>query len=306
MGELDGRVAIVTGAGHGIGRGIASELAREGASVIVNDLGGDYLGHGADTRPAAAVAEEIVAAGGTALADHGDVADAETGTRMVEQAVREFGGLHVLVNTAGILRDKMIFSMAEDDWDAVIRVHLRGHFVTTSAACRYWRQASKEAGGPIVGRVVNFASESGIYGNLGQTNYAAAKAGIISFSTAVAREMGKYGVTSNTIAPRARTRMVEATIGGILPETKEDAFDRWAPANVAPAVTYLASDAGGAYTGQLLVVGGGVVQVIEPFTVAREIKFVGAPPSPEEVGELLADVRGPSAGPPGFPIPIEL
>ena len=304
MGELDGRVAIVTGAGHGIGRGIALELAREGAAVIVNDLGGDYLGHGADTRPASAVAEEIVAAGGTAIADHGDVADAATGARMVARAVDELGGLHIVVNTAGILRDKMIFSMAEDDWDAVIRVHLRGHFATTSAACRHWRAASKAAGGPIVGRVINFSSESGIYGNLGQTNYAAAKAGIISFSTAVAREMGKYGVTSNTIAPRARTRMVVATVGGILPDIG-DGFDPWAPENVAPAVTFLASDAGGAYTAQLLVVGGGAVQLLEPFSVAKAIRYSDAPPTSEEVGALIADVRGASAQPQAFPVPIE-
>ena len=177
MGELDGRVAIVTGAGHGIGRGIALELGREGATVIVNDLGGDYLGHGADARPASTVVDEITAGGGTAIADHGDVADAGTGVRMVERAVDEFGGLNIVVNTAGILRDKMIFSMAEDDWDAVIRVHLRGHFATTSAACRHWRAASKQAGGPIVGRVINFSSESGIYGNLGQTNYARREGG---------------------------------------------------------------------------------------------------------------------------------
>ena len=303
MGELDGRVAIVTGAGHGIGRGIALHLARQGAAVIVNDLGGDYLGHGADTRPASAVAEEIAAAGGTAIADHGDVAEAATGARMVERAASEFGELNVVVNTAGILRDKMIFSMGEDDWDAVIRVHLRGHFATTSAACRHWRAASKQAGGPIVGRVINFSSESGIYGNLGQTNYAAAKAGIISFSTAVAREMGKYGVTSNTIAPRARTRMVEATVGGILPDTGEG-FDPWAPENVAPAVAFLASHAGGAYTAQLLVVGGGVVQLIEPFSVAKAIRYSDSPPTAEEVGALIADVRGNTARPVQFPIGI--
>jgi 3-oxoacyl-[acyl-carrier protein] reductase len=301
MGQLDGRVAIVTGAGHGIGKGIALELAREGATVIANDLGGDYLGRGADAGPASATADEIRAAGGTGVADHGDVADAATGARIVELAVREFGGLNIVVNTAGILRDKMIFSMTEDDWDAVIRVHLRGHFSTTSAACRHWRAASKEAGGPIVGRVINFSSESGLYGNLGQTNYAAAKAGVISFSTAIAREMGKYGVTSNTIAPRARTRMVEATIGSVLPERGRE-FDPWNPANVAPAVTFLASDAGGAYSAQLLVVGGGVAQVIDPFTVARQITFANAAPSAEEIAALLADVRGASAQPVAFPL----
>jgi 3-oxoacyl-[acyl-carrier protein] reductase len=225
---------------------------------------------------------------------------------MVRTAVDELGGLQIVVNTAGILRDKMIFSMREDDWDAVIRVHLRGHFATTSAACRHWRAASKEAGGPIVGRVINFSSESGIYGNLGQTNYAAAKAGIISFSTAIAREMGKYGVTSNAIAPRARTRMVEATIGGILPDVGEGGFDPWAPEHVAPAVTFLASDAGGAYTAQLLVVGGGVVQLIDPFSVARAIRYSDAPPTAEEVGALIADARGASAHPAAFPMSIEV
>jgi 3-oxoacyl-[acyl-carrier protein] reductase len=305
MGELDGRTAIVTGAGHGIGKEIALALAREGAAVIVNDLGGDYLGRGADEGPASAVADEIVAAGGTAVADHGDVADTATGERMVQRAVSELGGIHIVVNTAGIIRDKMIFSMQESDWDAVIRVHLRGHFSTTSAACRHWRRASKAAGGPVTGRVINFSSESGIYGNLGQSNYAAAKAGIISFSTAVAREMGKYGVTSNTIAPRARTRMVEATVANILPAVGEEEFDPWAPANIAPAAVFLASDAGAAYTSQVLVVGGGTVQLIDPFSIARQISFTDGPPTVEEIAALVADVRGASAQPPAFALPVE-
>lgn len=306
MGELDGRVAIVTGAGNGIGKAIALGMAAEGARLVVNDLGGSWDGEGSDAGPAAATAEEIRAAGGSAISNGGDVADSANGNAMVEAAVKEFGRLDAVVNCAGILRDRMIFSMGDEDWDLVHRVHLRGHFAVTRAACAYWRQASKAVSGPVSGRVVCFASDAGLYGNLGQTNYAAAKAGIVSFSTAVAREMGRYGVTSNTIAPRARTRLVEATVGGMLPDVPDDGWYAWAPDNVVPAVNYLASERGGRYSGQILVVGGGVVQVIDPFRVAAEIRMDGRAPTPDEIEAFLESVRGPEAGPEPFPVPIEV
>ena len=306
MAELDGRVAVVTGGGNGIGRAVALGLAADGAKIVINDLGGSWQGEGSDAGPAELVATEIVAAGGSAVADYGDVADSANGQAMVERAVSEFGRLDAVVNCAGILRDKMIFSMADEDWDLVIRVHLRGHFAVTRAACAYWRAASKAAGGPVSGRVVCFASEAGLYGNLGQTNYASAKAGIVSFSTAVAREMGRYGVTSNTIVPRARTRLVEQTVGGILPAQPEDGFYDWAPENIVPAISYLASERGGRFSGQILVIGGGVVQVIDPFRVAAEIRTDGRASSADEIEALLQSVRGPEAGPEPFPLPIDL
>jgi 3-oxoacyl-[acyl-carrier protein] reductase len=296
----------VTGAGNGIGRAIALGMAAEGARLVVNDLGGSWQGDGADEGPASKTAVEIQAAGGRAIANAGDVADTANGTAMVQAAVNEYGRLDAVVNCAGILRDKMIFSMTDDDWDLVHRVHLRGHFAVTRAACAYWRQASKAAAGPVSGRVVCFASDAGLYGNLGQTNYAAAKAGIISFSTAVAREMGRYGVTSNAIAPRARTRLVESTVGGLLPDVPDGGWYSWSPDNVVPAVNYLASERGGRYSGQILVVGGGVVQVIDPFHVAAELRMDGRAPTPDEIEAFLESVRGTEAGPAPFPVPIEV
>lgn len=299
MGVLEGKVALVTGGGRGIGAATARALAGEGASVVVNDLGGDWHGEGTDDRPASQVAEEITANGGTAIADHGDVADTDGAAAMIQRALDSFGRLDVVVNTAGILRDKMIFSMADEEWDAVMRVHLRGHFCVTRAACAHWRALAKESGQPTGGRIVCFASEAGLYGNAGQTNYAAAKGGIASFSIAVAREMVRYGVTCNTIAPRARTRMTEGTFGDFLP--KGEGFDAWDPANVAPTVVFLASDAGGRYTGQILVAGGGVVQVIEPYHVAAELEIEDRAAMPEEIAGFLAEARGDEAGPPPFP-----
>jgi NAD(P)-dependent dehydrogenase (short-subunit alcohol dehydrogenase family) len=298
MGVLEGKTAVVTGAGRGIGRELALALAAEGAAVVVNDLGGDWHGEGRDERPAAQVADEIVDAGGRAVADHGDVADATAARTMIERALAEFGRLDIVVNNAGILRDRMIFKMSEDEWDAVIRVHLRGHFCVTAAACAHWRAVAKESGEPAGGRIVCMSSEAGLYGNAGQANYAAAKGGIASFATAVAREMGRYGVTCNAIAPRARTRMTENTFGAF--GDGDGGFDRWDPANVAPAIVYLASDVGGRCSGQVLVAGGGVVQVIHPYRPAGELAL-DRPPTPEEIAGLIDQVRGDDAGPPAFP-----
>jgi len=298
MGELDGKTALVTGAGRGIGREIALALAGEGARVVVNDLGGDWRGEGTDDRPAAQVVDEIVDRGGEAVADFGSVTEAADAEAMVRAGLDRWGSIDIVVNNAGILRDRMIFKMTDDDWDSVIATHLRGHFLVTRAACIHWRELAKSSGGPAGGRIINTASESGLYGNAGQTNYAAAKAGIASFSLAVAREMGRYGVSSNAIAPRARTRMTEATFGEF---GDKEGFDIWAPENVAPLIIFLASDAGAGYSGQLFVAGGGEYQVIEQFQPAARMSF-DRPTTPGEVGAFIAGQLGAEAGPPAFPM----
>ena len=256
MGLLDGKVAIVTGAGRGIGRGEALLLAAEGAKVVVNDLGGEWDGTGTDDRPAQQVVDEIKVAGGEAVANYDDVADWDGSKRMLDQAVETFGSLDVLVNNAGILRDKMIFNMEEADWDAVMRDHLKGHFAPTRHACAYWRAKNKQTGEPANGRIICTSSTSGVLGNIGQSNYGAAKAGIAAFAQIVAMEMGRYGVTSNAITPAARTRMTEQTFGDI---KAEGAFDVWDPENVAPMVAFLATDAAAEITGHVFYVYGGVV-----------------------------------------------
>jgi NAD(P)-dependent dehydrogenase (short-subunit alcohol dehydrogenase family) len=214
---LDGKVAIVTGAGRGLGRAEALELARQGAAVVVNDFGvgvdgGSAAGDGRDD-PARQVAEEIAAAGGTAMAHSGDVADAADARELFDLAVRTFGDVHVLVNNAGILRDRMVFSMSEAEWDDVIRVHLRGHFLLTKFATAHWRERSKAAGAPVYARIVNTSSESFLAGSPGQPNYAAAKAGIAALTMSVAQGCARYGVRANAICPRALTRMTAQVFG---------------------------------------------------------------------------------------------
>jgi NAD(P)-dependent dehydrogenase (short-subunit alcohol dehydrogenase family) len=262
VGLFEGKVAIVTGAGRGIGRAEALLLASEGARVVVNDLGGAAGGEGADAGPAQQVVDEIVAAGGEAVANTDSVSSWSGAERLVAQAVDTFGGLDVLVNNAGILRDAMSFSMTEADWDAVIDVHLKGHFCTTHFAGIHWRAASKAAGGPVEGAIVNTASESGLYGNAGQANYAAAKAGIASLTIVVARELERYGVRVNAIAPVARTRLTEAVAGDYMKRT-EGEFDRFAPENVASVAAWLASPLAAGVSGQVVKVQGGTVQLLE-------------------------------------------
>jgi NAD(P)-dependent dehydrogenase (short-subunit alcohol dehydrogenase family) len=261
MGLFDGKVAIVTGAGRGIGRSEALLLASEGASVVVNDLGGESTGEGADKRPAQQVVDEIVAAGGKAAANYDDIASWAGGQALVGQAVDSFGGLDVLVNNAGILRDKMSFNMDEAEWDAVINVHLKGHFVTSRFAASYWRQKSKESGAPADGAIVNTASESGLYGNAGQVNYAAAKAGIASMTIVMARELQRIGVRVNAIAPVARTRLTEGLAGDMM-AAKEGEFDRFSPENPAAMAVWLASPKAAGITGQVVKVQGGQAQLL--------------------------------------------
>ncbi len=267
---LEGLCAIVTGAGRGLGRAEALELARLGAAVVVNDYGQpgrDGSGE-ASAGPAEEVAAEIRAAGGTAVAHTGDVADFQQASVLVELAVAEFGKLDILVNNAGILRDRMVFSMAEGEWDSVIRVHLKGHFNTTRFAAAHWRERSKEVGGPVYGRIVNTSSEAFLAGSAGQPNYAAAKGGIVGLTTSTALALAKYGVTANAICPRARTRMTEDVFAGLA--RPDDGLDPLAPEHVAPLVGYLASPAAARINGQLLVVHGGMVAIVERPRIAAK------------------------------------
>jgi NAD(P)-dependent dehydrogenase (short-subunit alcohol dehydrogenase family) len=273
MGQLDGKVAIVTGAGRGLGRTHALLLASEGARVIVNDLGGEWDGAASDERPAAQVVEEIKAAGGDAIANYDSCSSWKAAEALIEQAVDSFGALDIVVNNAGILRDKMSYNMTEEDWDSVIDVHLKGHFAMTHFAGSYWRARSK-AGESVYGRVINTSSESGLFGNAGQANYAAAKAGIVALTWVTAREYGKIGVTANAIAPRARTRMTEKTFAGF-GAVEEGQFDAWAPENVSPLVGWLASPAAGDVNGQCFVVWGSEVQVAKGFTLGGSIDAGG-------------------------------
>ncbi|MFJ5528690.1 3-oxoacyl-ACP reductase [Streptomyces sp. NPDC093261] len=260
---LEGRTAIVTGAGRGLGRAEALELARLGASVVVNDHGqpGRDGSGAASGAPAEEVVAEIRATGGRAAAHSGDVGDHEQARALVDFAVEEFGPLDILVNNAGILRDRMVFSMSEDEWDSVIRVHLKGHFNTTRFAAAHWRARAKAAGGPVYGRIVNTSSEAFLAGSAGQPNYAAAKGGIVGLTTSTALALARYGVTANAICPRARTRMTEDVFAGV--RRPDEGLDPLAPEHVAPLVGYLASPAAALVNGQLLVVHGGMVAVVE-------------------------------------------
>ncbi|WP_406351778.1 3-oxoacyl-ACP reductase [Streptomyces sp. NBC_00658] len=267
---LEGLAAIVTGAGRGLGRVEALELGRLGAAVVVNDYGqsGRDGSGAASAGPADEVAAEIRDAGGRAVTHTGDVADHEQARELVELAVAEFGKLDILVNNAGILRDRMVFSMSEDEWDSVIRVHLKGHFNTTHFASVHWRARSKAAGGPVYGRIVNTSSEAFLAGSAGQPNYAAAKGGIVGLTTSTALALAKYGVTANAICPRARTRMTQDVFAGL--GEPGDGLDPLAPEHVAALVGYLASPAAAQVNGQLLVVHGGMVAVVERPRVAAK------------------------------------
>ncbi|MHB8671971.1 MAG: SDR family oxidoreductase [Acidimicrobiales bacterium] len=273
MGALDGRVAIITGSGRGIGREHALLFASEGAKVVVNDLGGAMDGSGDDRTAAEQVVDEIRAMGGEAVANADNVADWEGGQRLIKAAVEAFGDLHVLVNNAGILRDRVLVNMSEEEWDAVIQVHLKGHFVPTRWAASYWREQTK-AGKEVKASIINTSSTSGLLGNPGQTNYGAAKSGIASFTQIVAMELSRYGVRANAIAPAARTRMTESTPGlgdVVQPPSDPGKFDIWDPANVSPLVAYLATEQCPA-TGKVFFVQGGIVQLFESWRQTEAIE----------------------------------
>ena len=292
MGLLDGKVAIVTGAGRGLGRSHAHLLAAEGASVVVNDLGGEWDGTGSDDRAASEVAAEITDAGGAAVANFDDVADWEGGQRMINQAVETYGGLDILVCNAGFVRDRTVFNMSEGEWDSVIRVHLKGHFVPTRWATTYWRERFKETNEPVGGRIVFTASEAGLYGNAGQANYSAAKAGIASMGIVVAREMERYGVTCNVLNPRARTRMTINTFGADRLTADEGEFDYNDPDNVSPWVCYLCSDHAADITGHNFVVGGDTVAWMRGWTRENRIKKDKDRWTPEELVAARAELFG--------------
>jgi NAD(P)-dependent dehydrogenase (short-subunit alcohol dehydrogenase family) len=284
-GMCEGRVAIVTGAGRGIGREHALMLASEGAKVVVNDLGAEPDGRGADPGPANEVVAEIEAMGGEAIVNGADVTDFEQSGAMVAEAVERFGRLDVLVNNAGILRDRMIFSMTEEQWDAVVAVHLKGHFCPTRHAAAHWRERSK-AGEAVDGRIINTASPSGLYGNVGQANYGAAKAGIAALTQVCALELGRYGVTANCLAPTAITRLVAPLMGGddaIPEETKEALAPRW----VATVATWLASPASAGVTGRVFDVRGERLSISEGWHRGPEGTNPG---TPAEVGALIEDL----------------
>jgi NAD(P)-dependent dehydrogenase (short-subunit alcohol dehydrogenase family) len=267
------RVAIVTGAGRGIGKEYALMLAAHGAKVVVNDLGGTRDGSGSDAGPADEVVAEIRDSGGQAVSNADDVSDWAGAKRMVDQAISEFGGLDVLVNNAGILRDRMLVNMEEAEWDAVIKVHLKGTFAPARHAAAYWRERSK-AGESVDGRLINTTSVSGIYGNPGQTNYGAAKMGIAAFTIIAARELGRYGVTVNAIAPGALTRLTEDLgMGQASDERKEQMHPRW----IAPIVTWLASSDSKGITGRIFEASGEMLAVAEGWHRGPTVEAVEDP-----------------------------
>ena len=265
MGLLEGKVAIVTGAGRGIGREHALALAQQGARIVVNDLGASLDGFGTDTSPAHEVVAEIKDLGSDAIANGENVADFEGARRLVETAVERFGQLDILVNNAGILRDRMLVNMDEAEWDSVINVHLKGHFAPTRHAAAHWRDRAK-AGEVVRARVINTTSPTGVFGNAGQANYGAAKAGIANFTIIAALELGRYGVTVNCIAPNARTRMTESAFE--LPDD-DGGFDPIAPANNTPIVVALCSDEAQGITGQVFHIFGGAVNMLVPWSAGE-------------------------------------
>ncbi|MFF9032773.1 SDR family oxidoreductase [Streptomyces iakyrus] len=288
------RVAIVTGAGRGLGRAHALALAAEGAKVVVNDLGVGLDGTGSGTGPAQLVVDEIVARGGQAVAHGGDIATTEGAASLIRVAVETYGRLDTLVNNAGFLRDRMLVNLGEDDWDAVMRVHLKGHFLPLKYAAAHWRAEAKAGRAPAA-RVVNTSSGAGLLGSVGQGNYSAAKAGIIGLTLVAAAEMGRYGVLVNAIAPAARTRMTEATFAETM-AAPDTGFDAMAPENVSPLVVWLGSAASAGVTGRVFEAEGGRITVMEgwgPGPTADK----GARWSPAGAGEavlkLLAEARVP-------------
>jgi NAD(P)-dependent dehydrogenase (short-subunit alcohol dehydrogenase family) len=292
------RVAIVTGAGRGFGRCHALELARQGTAVVVNDLGVEMDGEVKAGAPAEEVVEEIEAAGGRAIANGDDVSSTEGAGRLIQAALDEYGRLDVLVNNAGVLRDRMLVNLSDDDWDTVIRVHLRGTFCPTRQAASHWRAESK-AGHPVNARVINTSSAAGLFGNLGQANYTTAKMGILGFTIETAVELGRYGVTVNAIAPGGRTRMTANLFTDMMEDVAEGTFDAMAPENVSPLVAWLAGPDSGAVTGRVFEVYGGTIGLANGWTrgphFTQDHRF-----TPDEVGPTVEDLirAAPEAVPP--------
>jgi NAD(P)-dependent dehydrogenase (short-subunit alcohol dehydrogenase family) len=291
MARLDGRVAIVTGAGRGIGRSVARLLASEGASVVVNDLGGDVDGSGASTGPAHDVVAEIAEAGGKAVANGADISVFAAAESLVQTAIEEFGRLDILVNVAGILRDRMVFNMTEQEWDDVIRVHMKGTFNTTRFASAHWRSLRDET---AQNRIINFTSVSGLHGAPGQPNYAAAKMGIVGLTWSSANALGKYGVTVNAISPGAMTRMTASVPTERRRRARPDE-NEWSPDNVAPIVAYLASERSGWITGRIIHSSGYEVSLYSnPEPVSR---LIGTGPwDADALAEQLERSFGPIVG----------
>ncbi len=285
----EGRVVIVTGAGRGIGRAHALEFARQGARVVVNDLGASADGRGGSSDPANEVVEAIRAAGGEAVSNGDDVADFAGAGRLVECAVRSFGRLDVLVNNAGFLRDRMFVSTSEDEWDAVIRVHLKGHFCPARHAVTHWRERVK-AGEKVEARIINTSSGAGLLGSVGQATYSTAKAGIAALTLVQAAELGRYGITANAIAPAARTRMTEAVFANMMQKPNEG-FDAMAPENVAPLVVWLGSRESADVTGRVFEVSGGVISVADGWHEGPKVDR-GQRWEPTEVGGAVRDLLG--------------
>jgi NAD(P)-dependent dehydrogenase (short-subunit alcohol dehydrogenase family) len=288
MGICDGRVVIVTGAGRGIGRGHALEFARQGAKVVVNDVGAEIDGSGGSTGPAGEVVEAIRAMGGEAVANGADVADWAQAEGLVATAIDAFGRLDVMVNNAGFLRDRMLANCSEEEWDAVMRVHLKGHFAPTRHAVAHWRDRAK-AGEAVDGRIINTSSGAGLMGSVGQGNYSAAKAGIAALTLVESAEFARYGVTANAIAPAARTRMTEEVFAQTMAAPEEGSFDAMAPENVAPFVVWLGSADSADVTGRVFEIEGGKISVADGWQHGPMFDK-GARWEPDEIGAVVRDL----------------
>ncbi len=287
-GLCEGRVVLVTGAGRGIGREHALEFARRGAKVVVNDLGAGLDGSGTGESPADEVVDEILALGGEAFANGADVADFEATGALVEKTIETFGGLDVVVNNAGFLRDRMFVGLSEEEWDAVIRVHLKGHFCISRHAAAYWREESK-AGRQPNARIINTSSGAGLQGSVGQSTYSAAKAGIAALTLVQAAELSRYGVTANSIAPAARTRMTEKIFAETMAKPEDGSFDAAAPENISPVVVWLGSAESSDVSGCCFEIEGGKISVADGWRAGPKVD-AGARWDPEDVGGALRDL----------------
>ena len=287
MGICDGRVVIVTGAGRGIGREHALAFAREGAKLVVNDLGVSLAGEGGSLSPAEEVVKEIEALGGEAVTNGADVADLEQAGQLVKAAIDRFGGLDVVVNNAGVVRDRMFVSCSEDEWDAVIRVHMKGHFAVSNQACAYWRNRAK-AGEPVDARIINTSSGAGLQGYVGQSAYSAAKAGIAALTLVQAAELGRYGITSNALAPSARTRMTEEVFAEMM-AAPDEGFDAMDPANISPLVVWLGSAESRDVSGRVFELAGGKISIADGWRSGPEVDK-GARWAPDEVGAAVHEL----------------